>query len=81
MGWSGIKNGLLLDLAQEAFDVFLTIDQGIPHQQNINARRIALVLMIASNNRIETLRPLAPGVLKALETIQPGELVRVSLRT
>jgi len=32
MGWAGIKNGKLLDLAEEGFDVLLTVDRGIEYQ-------------------------------------------------
>ncbi len=35
-GWSGKKNGELLGLmAAAGFEVLLTVDQGIPHQQNL----------------------------------------------
>ena len=33
MGWSGQKNGALLALAESEFDVLITIDQSIEHQQ------------------------------------------------
>ena len=32
MRWEEIRNGELLSLAEEQFDVFLTIDKGIKHQ-------------------------------------------------
>ncbi len=34
-GWAGIKNGKLLRLIAESgqFDVFLTMDKSLPHQQ------------------------------------------------
>lgn len=32
-GWKGKENGALLRLAESEFDVFVTTDQGIPHQQ------------------------------------------------
>ena len=32
-GWGGTDNGDLLDLAEGAFDVFVTIDQHLPHQK------------------------------------------------
>jgi hypothetical protein len=38
---------------------------------------IAVVVFLAVNNRIESVRPLVPEVLKVLATIQPGQLVRV----
>ena len=35
MGWSGLKNGELLARAADLFEVFLTVDQNLPHQQNL----------------------------------------------
>jgi hypothetical protein len=35
MGWAGIKNGALLQLASGSFDALLTVDQGIEYQQNL----------------------------------------------
>ena len=35
-GWAGKKNGELLGLAEKDFEVFVTTDKGIPHQQNIS---------------------------------------------
>jgi len=35
MGWAGIKNGELLRLASASFDVFLTVDRNIEHQQDV----------------------------------------------
>lgn len=36
MGWSGVKNGLLLGRAAKAgFDVMVTMDSGVPYQQNL----------------------------------------------
>lgn len=38
-GWAGKSNGSLLATAEEAgFDVFVTADQGINYQQNMNSR-------------------------------------------
>ena len=34
-GWSGRKNGDLLTVAAASFDVLITTDRGIPHQQNL----------------------------------------------
>jgi len=39
-GWKAFSSGLLLDAAEEAgFDVFITADQGIPYQQNLEGRK------------------------------------------
>jgi Domain of unknown function (DUF5615) len=35
MGWAGIKNGVLLTLAEAEFDVFITVDRNLSFQQNL----------------------------------------------
>ncbi len=76
-GWSGLKNGALLREASQEFQVLLTGDRNLEFQQNLATLPIAVIVMVAINNRIETLRPLIPDVLEALRTIQPGQLVRI----
>jgi len=78
MGWSGIKNGRLLTLAEEQqFDVFLTADRSIEHQQNMRNRRIALAVFLSRDTKAETLRPLIPALLEAITNIEPGEVVHI----
>jgi hypothetical protein len=77
-GWAGKKNGELLALMQAAgFPVLVTVDQGIRHQQNLQAAGVAVVVMIAVSNKLADLLPLVPDVLTALNTIQPGDVVEV----
>jgi predicted nuclease of predicted toxin-antitoxin system len=77
-GWASKQNGELLRLMEGRFDVFLTIDNNLPNQQKLANVKVAFIVLIAPNNRLETLQPLTPGILKALETIQPGEVVKVA---
>lgn len=76
-GWSGIKNGNLLALAAPEFDVFLTIDQNLKYQQNLKNFSIAIILLIARNNRLKTLLPLMPEVREALSKIAEGDLIHI----
>ncbi len=76
-GWSGLKNGALLSKASAEFDVLLTGDQNLEFQQNTTALPIAVIVLVAVNNRIETLRPLVPALLKALQSIRPGQYLRI----
>ena len=76
-GWSGIKNGRLLALADAEFDVFLTVDQNLKYQQNLSAFRIAIILLVARNNRLQTLLPLMPEVREALDKISTGDFIRI----
>ena len=78
MGWRGVKNGVLLRLAEASFDVFVTADQGIEYQRSLVSTRLAIVILVALNNRLATLRPLMPGVLIALPNALPGDVVRIS---
>jgi hypothetical protein len=77
-GWSGKKNGELLALmSARGFEVLLTVDQGIPHQQNLPASGVAVIVMIAASNQLSDLVPLVPDVLTTLITLRPGEVVEV----
>lgn len=77
-GWSGKKNGELLALMSAAgFEVLLTVDQGLRHQQNLRAAGVAVVVMIGVSNQLDDLLPLVPGVLAALTTVRPGDAVEV----
>ena len=76
-GWSGIKNGKLLALAETEFDIFLTVDQNLKYQQNLKVFNIGVMLLVARNNRLKTLLPLMPEVREALENIKAGDFIRV----
>ena len=78
MGWGGTKNGALLRRAASEFDVLLTVDQGVPYQQNIGGLSLALVIIKAPSNDINDLRPKMSKVFRVLETIQPGQVVQVA---
>jgi hypothetical protein len=77
MGWKGIRNSALLHLAAGDFDAFLTADQNLEHQQNLGALPIAVVVLVAPTNRIESLRPLIPALLRTFETLVPRQFVHV----
>ena len=45
-GWSELINGDLLDKAEEeGFNLMITTDQSLRYQQNIDGRRIALIVL------------------------------------
>jgi hypothetical protein len=72
MGWTAIKNGALLTLASENFDVFVTVDRNLSFQQNLDVFSIAVVVLQAKTNRLSDLRTLVPKLLAAIETALPG---------
>jgi len=78
LGWSDLLNGELLDRATDAkFDVLLTGDSNIKHQQNLSSRPIAVLILRARNNRLTTHIPMMPEVVEALGSIEPGQSVEV----
>jgi hypothetical protein len=61
-GWSGLKNGALLGVARAAgFDVLLTADQNLEHQQNVGKAGLAVIVLQAVKNRMQELVPLIPA--------------------
>lgn len=77
IGWTGLKNGALLRRAAAKFDVVLTADHNIEFQQNLKQLPVAIVVLIAATNRIESLAPLVPKILEHLDSLEPKTLVRV----
>ena len=77
MGWAGIENGDLLRLAAPQFDVFLTVDKSLHHQQNIGAVSIGVVTLRARRNDLQALLPLMPTVRNVLLEVAPGSVVSV----
>ena len=61
-GWKGLENGELLTRAAAAFDVLISMDKNLPVEQDISRHELALVLIRATSNRIEDLRPLVPAI-------------------
>jgi len=67
----------LLIAAEAAFDVLITTDSNLEHQQNLVGRRIAiLVLPTTSWPRLQTM---PDAIADALASLQPGEYRRLSL--
>jgi len=55
-GWNSKKNGELLELMlAENFNVLLTFDQNLEHQQNFDKYPISVFVLIAENNTYQVL--------------------------
>lgn len=77
-GWRGKQNGELIELAQQEFDALVTMDQGIPHQQNLTEVDLVILLLEAPSNRLPDLAPLVEEANAALADALPGEVVRIA---
>ncbi len=69
-GWGGIKNGELLRLAENEFDLFITSDQNIRYQQNLAGRGISILEF--STNDLRRILAAASQLQEAIAGIQPG---------
>ena len=77
-GFSGRKNGDLLRLAQRAgYDVLLTVDQGVPYQQSMSGRTIAVLVLRAPANDIHTLKQMADAATRSLSSISSGTITEL----
>jgi len=75
MGWSGLKNGVLLaNAASSGFDVFLTVDKNLPSQQNLANYPIAVVVLRCATNDISDLKMLVPELLGKLPATTKGRV-------
>ena len=79
MGWASTKNGALLRLAEQEFDVFLTNDQNLEHQQDLKRFNLAFVVLVAPTNDISDLRPLMPAANKAMKKVSAGEIIYINV--
>ncbi len=68
-GWDSKKNGELLTLAEKEFDVLLTTDRGIPHQQDLSRFDLEVVVISARSNRLADLEPRMEDVRRMIENL------------
>ena len=76
-GFGSKENGELLALAEGNYDVLVTIDKNIRHQQNMTGRHIAILIIRAPSNDISDIEPRISEALVALQSIQSGQIVEI----
>ena len=75
-GFSALSNGELMQaMLDEGFEVLITFDQNLPYQQN-EKLPVAVIVLIAPNNRVETARSFVPQLLETLSDLEIGQLVQ-----
>ncbi len=77
-GWAGVQNGELLRLAQEQFDVFVTIDRNLVFQQHLSQFAIAILVLRAPTNRLKDLRPLLTQLQRKLSDAPKGQVTWIN---
>jgi len=76
-GWKGTKNGALLALAANEFDLFITSDQNIRYQQNLLGSTIAVLEL--STNDLRRIRAAAPKIQSEVSATRPGAYRRITI--
>ena len=78
MGWSNLRNGELLNRAEEGnYELLITTDQQLRHQQNFATRQLAvLVLLTTSWPRIQSK---VSEIREVINQMQPSDYREVSI--
>jgi hypothetical protein len=77
-GWSALLNGELLRAAEEAgFEVLLTTDKNLIYQQNLSARKIAIVVL--GNSRWTLVEPALQRISDAINAARPASYTLVEI--
>jgi hypothetical protein len=77
MGWASIRNGELIKRMSGKVDVFITGDQNLRYQQNLSSLKFAILILVAVNNRYQTLKALMPKVLERIPELKPGDVIEI----
>ena len=79
MGWAGKKDREILELmVGTGFDVLITADQGIPHQQRLEQFGVSVIIVCAPSNRLVDLVTILEPLKTCLASIQPGQIKLVT---
>lgn len=76
MGWGQLKNGALLEAAESEFDAFLTSDQNLKYQQNVAARRLAILVL--PTNDWPAIRSKSIQIATQVAELKPGDFVELN---
>ena len=77
-GWDRYSNGALLDAAESAgFDLWLTTDKNMQYQQNLQKRKIAVVVL--GIGKWPYIKPVVSRVVDAVNSAKPGTVTLVDI--
>ena len=75
MGWHGVENGTLLNLAESVFDIFLTADKNLPYQQNLSDRQLSIVVF--PSNKLSVVKSIEEQLKAEIRVLKVGDLVEL----
>jgi len=78
MGWDTLKNGDLLRSAESRnFDALVTTDQNLRYQQNLDARRMAIVVLLSTS--WPRIRFKTHEIASCINEIKQGTFIELSI--
>jgi predicted nuclease of predicted toxin-antitoxin system len=77
-GWAGLRNGALLMRAAAGFDIFITGDRNLEHQQNLSGSPLCVLVLRGRSNRFRDVLELLPSLMRAVDEARPGTVIRVN---
>jgi predicted nuclease of predicted toxin-antitoxin system len=77
LGWNELDNGKLLKAAEVEFDVFVTTDKNLRHQQQLTGRHLAIVVLPTTN--WPQLRVHEAEIVAMIDTLRPGDVVEMKI--
>ncbi len=77
-GWSDLDNGDLLEAAEdEGYDLLITTDQNIRHQQDLANRNIAILVLLSTAWPL--IQQKVDAISAAVNDMGPGELKEIAI--
>jgi predicted nuclease of predicted toxin-antitoxin system len=77
-GWSKLTNGELLDVAeQQDYDVLVTTDANLKHQQNLTIRRLGFVVLVSTS--WPRIHATIDSVVEKINAAAPGTYIEVEV--
>ncbi|MEP7366873.1 MAG: hypothetical protein ABI972_26750 [Acidobacteriota bacterium] len=78
IGWNELKNGELLQEAEDAgYELLLTSDKNIRYQQNLSGRKIAIIVL--GNQQWPDVKLHLDRIVAAVNAVQPGSYSEVEI--
>ena len=75
MGWSGVKNGNLLNLCvSSGFDLLLTIDKNMQYQQSLDKYPITVVVLDSLSSKLEELIQFIPSFMALVNSFEENNV-------
>ena len=79
-GWGSLQNGELLNQAEaNGFDVLVTTDQNLKYQQNLDSRRISIVVITTTS--WPRIQQSVVAVVDAIDSATTGSYTEIAIRS